>query len=275
MRPIQLFSSDKRVAEELGRIESFHAVDATLSALLLATLLHPTALLGPVCLVVFGSGLGTKVCDGRTLQPGKGIARPRGFLEGDTVPMHAKMAVPTLMPALGAFHAMFGTGTINKVAAPALSFIDVAERKKFYSAMFKKGARAFIEEPMRSELLLVGHRQNGGTLSGEDLESTLPRIGDLHSTEWETTREGFDLVGASDERGRNAVALFWSDPRGLEVAHGLFAPPFAHPVMRGVQREKAGTPLGALPKLAMEKDKLHVALSKSGSAGNVAWSRSG
>ena len=71
-----------------------NAVDAVVTAVLLAAAESPGVFLGPVQLLIGGAGAGLQAFDGRVRQPGLGIPRPRGVQAGEAVPAPARIGVP-------------------------------------------------------------------------------------------------------------------------------------------------------------------------------------
>ena len=75
--------------EELAKGGS--AVDAVLSGYFAAAGAYPGVLLGPVTLLIGGTGSGDRAFDGRVRQPGKNAKRPRGTLPGEEPPLAARV----------------------------------------------------------------------------------------------------------------------------------------------------------------------------------------
>src|SRR5581483_10997081 len=63
-----------------------NAVDAVLTAVLVAAARSPAVFLGSLQVLVGGAGAGLLAIDGRVRQPGAGVPRPRGFVGDGAVP---------------------------------------------------------------------------------------------------------------------------------------------------------------------------------------------
>jgi hypothetical protein len=231
-----------------------NAVDAVVAGVLAAAGAHDSVLLGPVQLLVGGAGAGLRAIDGRTRQPGKGAARPRGFQPEDDVPKAARVAVPALPAALAAALASFGKSSAAAVFAPGIEAARGApERKRLLERLARRGPSALSEEAIARELVAAGGRLAGGVLTEDDLADVRPEtaacaiesVGERRAARapWRSgVRSGrVHAVAAADSRGVLAVACFEVTDEGVLVEGlGLVAPLLAEPVLRGTTRVRPG-----------------------------------
>src|SRR5262245_50858028 len=71
------------------------AIGAVLAGYFAAAGAYAGVLLGPLTVLIGGTGMGARAFDGRLRQPGLGTKRPRGFLPEETIPDAARIGVPT------------------------------------------------------------------------------------------------------------------------------------------------------------------------------------
>jgi gamma-glutamyltranspeptidase/glutathione hydrolase len=245
-----------------------NAVDAVLTGVLVAAAQSPSVFLGPLQLLVGGAGAGLRAVDGRVLQPGRGIPRPRGFLAGEVVPSAAFVAVPGLPAAIATCVASLGATSQQRVVGPAVEHARAlsAERADVLQAFAGRGAAALVDAAFSGELLAVAGRAAHGLLTLEDLGSVRPAIASSEDRSvaseavwmipWRSASavdgSTTHVVAAVDARGMAAVACYEVRGGGLDVpALGLRAPAFAAPVMRGERRVAAGTPRAAAAPIAL------------------------
>lgn len=239
-------------AEVLGK---GNAVDAVVAGVFAACAASPGVLLGPVQVLVGGSGAGLLAIDGRVRQPGIGAPRPRGFVEGEEIPDAARVGVPWLPAAMSVAIAAAGSVTFAQVLAPAIALAKGTPR----------GARALEERPLGRELLAAFGRPNGGLLTGDDLASPEPHVQKatvislpspsarrLVLLPWANVEDGgpappagrVDVararaVVAVDRNATFAIAVWDEATDGPMMDElGLRAPLFAEPVRRGQTRVK-------------------------------------
>src|SRR3954453_18756949 len=106
-------ASDARVADAAtALLTRGNAVDAVIAGVFAAAALVPSVLLGPVQILIGGAGLGLRATDGRVQQPGRGVARPRGFTEDAAIARAARVGVPALPAALASTLATSGASTL-------------------------------------------------------------------------------------------------------------------------------------------------------------------
>jgi gamma-glutamyltranspeptidase/glutathione hydrolase len=245
-----------------------NAVAAVVAGVLTAAATCPSVLLGPVQVLVAGSGAGLLAVDGRTRQPGLGAARPRGFLADEPVPDAARVGAPSLPAALGSVLAALGNVSFLQAAAPALVLAKArsAERARLLEDLARHGPSVLARGVAAAELLAVAGRSARGALTRDDLESTRPalvriREGDLDppgvlTVPWRDAPalrgSNTQVVAAIDKRGLAAVACYEAADGVIPIpALGLVAPATAAPVMRGETRMRPGLPLAAASPIAI------------------------
>jgi hypothetical protein len=244
-----------------------NAVDAVMTGVLVAAAESPSVLLGPLQVLVGGSGAGLRAVDGRVLQPGLGVPRPRGLLAGEPVPPQARVAVPVLPAAVALTLASLGSATQRRVVGAAIERARACspERARLLEAFARRGAAAFVVDAVASELTAVAGRAVRGLLTLEDLLSARPAMVALedpvlepvgmHRVPWRRVphdASSTQVVAAVDARGLVAVACYEAPVEGLPVpALGLVAPAFATPVMRGETRVRPGEPCPAAAPIAL------------------------
>jgi len=168
--------------ELLGR---GRAVDAVAAGVFAACARAPSVLMGPVQVLLGGGGAGLHAVDGRVQQPGKGLARPRGFRAGEDIPEAARVGSPALVAALSTAIASFGAVSLARVIAPA---VDLARkraprRSALLARIAERGPLALSEARVAEELTAAAGRGQGGLLSDRDLEELRPKVVRAERTE--------------------------------------------------------------------------------------------
>jgi hypothetical protein len=255
-----------QVAREVLR--KGNAVDAVVAGVLAAAAESPAVLLGPVQLLAGGAGAGLLAVDGRTLQPGRGAPRPRGFLSDEEVPAAASVGAPVLLAALTAAHASLGSATLHRVCAPALAIANERspERARVLAAFARRGPPALAEDLIATELLVAAGRAARGLLTLDDLAAGSPTVTRVKEQALDSTGvcrvpwRGQDapdgsathVVAAADTRGLVSVACYEAPLDGVPVPGlGLVAPRSADPVMRGRRRVAPGVSRAAAAPIAL------------------------
>lgn len=252
--------------EELAKGAS--AVDAVLAGYFAAAGAYPAVLLGPVTLLVGGTGSGERAFDGRVRQPGKGAKRPRGTLPGEEPPMAARVGVPTSVPALAVALGYGGTATLARLvqSGVALARERGAERRAAVLARVGEvGALAFSEPELSRAMVRAFGAPNGGSLTPADFSR--PEQLDAQATRsearliapWAAEATAPFLrgttVSAIDVNGLFVAAAFECQPEALYVDElELSAPLLAVPTLRGVARTAPGTPLPAPAPIWIDYD---------------------
>jgi gamma-glutamyltranspeptidase/glutathione hydrolase len=252
--------------EELAKGAS--AVDAVLAGYFAAAGAYPAVLLGPVTLLVGGTGSGERAFDGRVRQPGKGAKRPRGTLPGEEPPMAARVGVPTSVPALAVALGYGGTATLARLvqSGVALARERGAERRAAVLARVGEvGALAFSEPELSRAMVRAFGAPNGGSLTPADfsrpeqLDAQATRSEARLTAPWAAEAKAPFLrgstVSAIDVNGLFVAAAFECQPEALYVDElELSAPLLAVPTLRGVARTAPGTPLPAPAPIWIDYD---------------------
>jgi len=272
-----VLASDEAVADAgravLGR---GNAVDAVVTGVFAAAGLHSSVLFGPVQILIGGAGAGLRAVDGRSLQPGLGNPRPRGFLSTDLIPDAARVGVPALPAALLAAVTTYGRLSVAAVIGPGLEHARAKSklRAAVLSRIAQRGPAALAEARLSDELTAVAGRLAGGLLSVRDLDELRPSLGgatlqplgagrELITVPWGAAAVraagtppvfGADtrVVVAADRNGLVAAACYEVTQVGLHFdAFDLVAPFSAAPVLRGQPRVKSGEPRPAAAPIAL------------------------
>ena len=244
-----------------------NAVDAVVTAVLVAVAEGPGVFLGPLQLLVGGVGAGLQAFDGRVRQPGLGIPRPRGVQPGGAVPPPARVGVPTLPAALAAVLAALGGTTLRRAAGPAIERARAVspERAAVLEVFARRGAAAMGDDAIAGELVAVAGRAAGGTLTDDDLAAVRPGVvtceerslapSGILRVPWREAAPGSTVthvVAAADGRGLVAIACYEVPVDGVPIPSlGLVAPAFASPVLRGEMRVPPGEPRPASAPIAL------------------------
>lgn len=242
------------------------ATDAVIAGFFAAAGAVPSVLLGSAVAIVSNVGSGVRAFDGRPLQPGKGAARPRGYLKGVHPPDAAFLAVPRAVPLLMLLHAYGGRtgfGALARYGVETAGGADAKKRAKILQRVGAAGAIALRAEGINDALLTLGNGVAGGALTEEDLNNVLPgdaeaialggfandahvSVGPWNSAEPSDDERDWDVdvVAAADFRGNLAVLSYAHQPKGVALPDvELAAPRAAVPVMRGVTRVSPEAPL--------------------------------
>ncbi len=269
-----------------------NAVDAVIAGVFAAAAVNPSVLLGPVQLLLGGAGLGLRAIDGRTQQPGRGVARPRGFVSESEISPAARVGVPALPAALASTLATSGASTLAQVMAPALA-LATAARKAVLVRISQRGPAALADDVISAELVASAGRIAGGVLTKDDLDqlrppfvasemSALPGgarraafvpwraaavLGAAGATPLDATRTR--IVAAADHKGLLAIACYEVHDVGLTIPElDLVAPFTAAPVLRGETRVRPGEPRPAAAPISISElqGMMDLALAFTGSA---------
>jgi len=231
-------------------------------------------LLAPLAALVVGPGVGARAYDGRAMQPGAGVPRPRGARED--APLAARAAVPRgyeMMLLLAAeagrqtptAHARRGAAAAEAVSAPA--------RVRLLEKLGAQGAPVLRSGAVADALVAAAGFNAGGLLTAEDLDhvptasataAALRGEGKdaaalrIHVEPWPSGAAaagdlGPEIVLAADSNGIVAAlavhvgAARLADRALLVAEHAIALPLVAEPVRRGVPRVTPGTRL-AMPR---------------------------
>ncbi len=152
--------------EELARGGS--AIDAVLAGYFAAAGAYPGVLLGPVTLLLGGTGSGDRAFDGRVRQPGRNAKRPRGTLPGQEPPLAARVGVPCSVPALAVAVGYGAQATLRRLVQPGLVLARErgAERRAGVLARVGEvGALAFSEPELSRALVRAFGAPNDGLVT--------------------------------------------------------------------------------------------------------------
>lgn len=261
-------ASDSVVAEAAGQaLARGNAVDAVVTGLLVAAARSPSVLLGPLQALVAGGGAGLLAVDGRVRQPGAGVPRPRGFVDGTAIPDAARVGVPGLPGALATLLASLGAGTLLRAAGPAVEAARSlsAERAMVLQSFARRGVPAVATGNVAEEIAAAAGRPAQGLLTRDDLAGMLPELvrreggslpGGWLTAPWRSedpvAAAHCHVVTAIDGKGLAAVACYEAPPEGVEVPSlGLVLPFAAEPVRRGRVRIRPGGQRPAASPIAL------------------------
>jgi hypothetical protein len=258
------------------------SADAVVAAFFALAGQRASGLFAPLTMLVAGPGAGARVFDGRALQPGKGLARPRGFTHGEAVPDAAHAAVPRSIGALALAQRQRGRQAFARLADRGVALArDAGEelRAKTIATAAREGPSFAIRDPHRSALLAAAGPLARGVLTGEDLDDAragerpatddkvegatlvLPAaLGDASMLGAESPTSvggagGFEAIAAVDAQGVATCLVAWLDDSGVLVPElGVSLPACGVPVRRGVPRVRPGEPRDlAMPMAIVER----------------------
>jgi len=243
------------------------AVGAVLSGFFAAAGAYAGVLWGPVTIVVGGVGVGARAFDGRLMQPGEGAKRPRGFQDGEDIPLAARVAATNAVSACLVAHAYAGGERLAGIIKPGIVRArqsGAEARAELLGRIRAAGAGALSDAHFVREVLKVAGPVAGGLLGPQDFEASaqtidqpvVPAAADDDQwckAPWEGDAEEVPpglghghAVIAVDVRGVAAALTFRRITEGLSVpALDLELPTLAVPVQRGVPRVAPGTRLKA------------------------------
>lgn len=249
------------------------AVGAVLSGFFAAAGAYAGTLWGPVSILVGGTGVGGRAFDGRLLQPGAGLKRPRGFVADEEVPPAASAAATTAVAAALVAHAYDGGQKLANIVKPGIQRARQSgadARAELLTRVRAAGAGALADPRFVRELLKVAGPVEGGALGQPDFDVSSVVI-DMPAAEavlaeqqlltvpWEgealevspALGRGHAII-AIDVRGVAAGVCFRRVSDGLAVPSlELEIPLCAVPVRRGVPRIVPGTRLTAPAPMAI------------------------
>jgi hypothetical protein len=246
------------------------AIDAVVAGYFAAAGAYPGVLLGPVALLLGGTGSGDRAFDGRVRQPGKNAKRPRGTLPGEEPPQAARVGVPCSVPALAVALGYGAQATLGRLvqAGAALARERGAERRAaVLTRIGEVGALAFSEPELSRALVRAFGAPHGGLLTPADftrpegLDVPALRRDELLAVPWSTEATSAFVrgvtVSAVDVGGMFVSAAFECQPEALYVEElELSAPLLAVPTLRGVPRLAPGAAIPAAAPLWISYDAL-------------------
>jgi hypothetical protein len=237
------------------------ALDAAISGFFGAAAVHPGVLLSPIAVLVGGVGEGGRLFDGRSLQPGRGTRRPRGFADANAIPDAARVPIPTSIATLSYAHAYAHGRSWRSLVEPAIGLAErngAPQRARFLERIAEVGAGALADSNYRRPLLRLGSAAEGGLVTPSDLEPPELAAEPLA----ERKLDGADWLvapGSGGNETQSASAVLSVDAQGVFAAVAyrrvelgrvvdeleLLVPLSAVPVVRGVPRVAPGTRLGS------------------------------
>lgn len=266
------------------------AVDAVLAGYLAASGARAAVLLGPVVAIVVGGGAGARSFDGRCCQPGRGAARPRGFVEGEAIPLAARAAVPRGPALVALLHQVHGRARLSELVSAGVAEATrsgAKERATLLRALGSGGVMALRRAGAVEALLLAGGAAVGGLLTRDDLAESAPSdeparqvptaAGDAFLAAFPAGQGApagdaplacsVEVVVAGDARGQLAALAYVGEGEGVAVPElGVELSAVAEPVRRGVERVRPGTPRPAPAPIGVvdRAEGVRVALGLSG-----------
>jgi len=254
-----------------------NGIDGVMAGFLAAAGAHDATLLAPMAALIGGVGVGTKCVDGRCAQPGRGSPRPRGWVDGATLPTAAFAATPRSLAALAVLHAHGAARPLAELVRPAARLARAAgasRRAELLQAFGGQGARVLASDRVSRAVLAVAGRTADGLISEADLAEAMP--GDeqapfatvvddlaLATPPWqaegskpEAAPRTAEVIVAADSRGMVAALAYCPDPDGVPIPDlELRLAGDAAPVRRGVPRITPGTPRPtSLPIALLRRD---------------------
>ncbi|HEU4535674.1 MAG TPA: hypothetical protein VFS00_16215, partial [Polyangiaceae bacterium] len=200
--------------------------------------------------------------DGRSREPGLGVARPTRYRDAAAAPALARLAVPAVPVTLAVAVASAGTRRLTQLAAYGVKIARrerAAERARALEAVGRAGGLALQERWFLQELSERAPRIEGALIGPEDLAQVRPGIetpeapaalgGALaYRPAWADERSPREpppaerhALAAVDARGNVAAALWHECAGALPLFDGQLAlPAIATPVVSGVTRPKPG-----------------------------------
>jgi hypothetical protein len=245
------------------------AVDAVIAGFLAAAGERPGVLLAPAVALVAGTGAGARAYDGRSVQPGLGSARPRGFVADAAIPEAAFASAPRTIAMLVLLHGHRGRTSLSVLARDGIAAAE-AQGEKARAGLIRRvgasGVLALRSSEVARSLLAAAGSVAGGMLTERDLEEARPAETDAVTTALDSganvftspwpsltaSAVGAEAVVACDGRGIVAAIAYTPTVTGVLVPElGISLARDAVPVLRGVTRVAPGTPLEAPAPIAL------------------------
>lgn len=245
------------------------AVDAVIAGFLAAAGERPGVLLAPAVALVAGTGAGARAYDGRSVQPGLGSARPRGFVADAAIPDAAFASAPRSIAMLVLLHGHRGRTSLSVLARDGIAAAEAQGEKARASLIRRVGAAGVLalrSTEVARALIAAAGSVAGGMLTERDLEEARPAETDAVTTALDSgtnvftspwpslaaSAVGAEAVVACDGRGIVAAIAYTPTVTGVLVPElGISLSRDAVPVLRGVTRVAPGTPLEAPAPVAL------------------------
>ena len=255
------------------------SIDAMIAAFFASAGHDAGSLLGPVVALVAGVGMSPRWVDGRGLQPGLGIRRPRGLVDGQAVPDVAYAAVPRSIAALALLHAYGARLPLGALVRRGIALAEqqgALRRAATLDAIGHRGAGAARTADLQRAVLQCAGLAAGGLITEADLQHATPAEApaqvvvlaadlalalptDLPPKALSRGALGPRSAGrraqfavAADGRGAVAAIAYCPDPDGPRVEElELRLARDAVPVRRGISRVTPGTPRASAAPIAV------------------------
>lgn len=237
----------------------------------------PGVLFGPLGLMVAQVGIGVRAFDGRQRQPGIGAKRARGLVEGDPVPVAARVAAPGGIAALLVALRYGRSVGLSKIVSPGVALAKRAgceRRAEVLEQIQRLGAAALASPAIARPLIHLAGPSEGGALGVADLEAVpeldhvaggspserrVPWVNErlddalVPVDEWDAQALRQRGLCARDQGGGVAALCYDNVSSGLRVDElELLLPLNAVPVRRGATRVAPGRFLPAPVPLSIE-----------------------
>jgi hypothetical protein len=264
------------VAEEAAQdylLAAGSAMGAVLAGFFASAGAYSGVLLGPISILVAGTGSGARAFDGRMRQPGLGTKRPRGFKSEEPVPEAARLAVPTSFVAAlvaAAYDGSQKVGSIMKSGVSRAQRAGAESRGSVLKLIRSVGAGAISDTSFVRPMLHAAGLSQGGLLTPADFgavpdldcEAATRKLAGSTLVEPPWASEGAEVdvselgigcaVLAIDVRGTFAALCYRRLTDGFLLEDlELEAPLGAVPVLRGVTRIAPGARLPAPAPIAI------------------------
>ena len=115
-------ASDPEVEEvaQAVAVDGGSCIDVVVVGFFVVAGADAAVLLGPAVAIFGGVGMSARCLDGRALQPGRGVARPRGVLADQPVPPGSFGATPRTVPTVALLHSYGATRTLAQLVRPGI-----------------------------------------------------------------------------------------------------------------------------------------------------------
>lgn len=246
------------------------AVDAVLAAYFAWAGQSAGALLAPAVALVTGAGAGARAFDGRALQPGSGVGRPRGAAKEGEIADASLAAIPRAPQMATLLHAARGRlplAALTRRGAALAEEAGATRRAAFLRRFADSGGIALRKAGFTRAAIRVAGPNAGGLVTEEDLEAAFPsdepaRVDEaagatgaavrIATAPWPEPVEpkarpgAASVVVAADGWGVVAALVSIVPPERPALVMGdseLALPPVAIPVRRGKTRVRPRTVL--------------------------------
>jgi gamma-glutamyltranspeptidase/glutathione hydrolase len=217
--------------------------------------------------VVVG-GAGARAFDGRSLQPGLGAPRPRGFVSGAAIAEAARAPAPRAVAMLALLHGLHGRLKLSDLTRAGVAAAEHAGAERRAALLKRVGTMSVLAlrgGEVERELLAALGPAAGGQLTSQDLTSApaeaaarrtpLAEGAVALAPPWQGAlalpAQSARAILAGDARGVLAALAYVPESGGLAVeALELEVGREATPVLRGVPRVAPGTPIDAPAPIA-------------------------